>query len=134
MDSETLVSEVLDDGKRFLEHLAHEGFEVTAALWLKASEDERWYFYIVSPLVDRDGLANAYRQLHTAVRALSQPGRIDPLEIHLIGQSNPIAKQALVIQSRLPGPSLHPVLWRGKQLGHVVIEHAYLYPMPVTTP
>jgi hypothetical protein len=130
MDTDTLVEDLVDDGQKLVEELPQRGFEVMAAFWLKASEDDKWYFYIVSPVVDTEGLAQAYRRLHPLVRAMPQPFWIDPLEIKLIGPSNPIAQDVLAIHSRAPGLRASPIRWGGKKLGNVSIEGAYLYPRP----
>lgn len=132
MATETLVDNLIDDGERLVKHLPPRGFEVTTAFWLKSSEDGEWYFYIVSPLVDTEGLANAYSRLHTLVRAMPQPFWIDPLEIKLIAPDNPISRDVLAIHGRAPGPHVCPIRWGGKRLGHVSVEGAYLYPLPAT--
>jgi hypothetical protein len=134
MDTDTLVENLLDDGRNLVEELPRHGFEVSAAVWLKASENGKWYFYIVSPLVDTEGLIGAYRRLHPLVRARPQPFWIDPLEIRLIGPNNPIARDVLAGLRRIPGPRVSPIRWSGTWLGNVSIEGAYLYPPPVTTP
>jgi len=133
MDTDTLVENRIDDGQKLVEELPQGGFDVTAAFWLKASEDGKWYFYIISPMVDTEGLAKGYRFLHPLVRAMPQLFWIDPLEIKLIGPSNPIARDVLAIHNRIPGPRVCPVRWGGKMLGNMSIEEAYLYPLPVTT-
>ena len=134
MDTDTLVENLIDDGRKLVEELPQRGFDVTAAFWLQASEDGKWYFYIVSPVVDADGLANAYRRLHPLVRAMAQPFWIDPLEIKLVGPNNPIARDVLAIHNPSPRPRVTPIRWDGKKLGNVSIEGAYLYPLPATTP
>jgi hypothetical protein len=130
MVTDTLVSNLVGDGQRLVDELPRSGFAVAAAFWLKASEDCKWYFYIVSPSVDSDGLAKAYRRLHPLVRNLSAPVEIDPLEIKLIGPSNPIARDVVAVLGRFTGTSRLPILWGGKELGNVSIEEAYLYPLP----
>src|SRR5438067_2222475 len=130
MDSETLVERMTDDGKKLVEELPRRGFEVTAAFWLQTSEDGKWYFYIVSPKVDTEGLVHAYRLLQSIVRAMPQPFWIDPLEIKLIAPSNQIALDVLAILGRVAGPSICPIRWRGRQLGNLSIEEAYLYTLP----
>jgi len=59
VDTTTLVSDLIEDGRRIVEELPQAGFEVTAAFWLKASEDGLWYFYIVSPLAETEPLNDA---------------------------------------------------------------------------
>src|SRR6266849_4081742 len=122
MDTDTLVENLIDDGQKLVEALPQLGFEVTAAFWLHASEDSKWYFYIVTPVVDAEGLAKAYRRLHPLVRKMPQPFWIDPLEIKLIGLSSPLARDLMAIHSRVSGPSVGPIRWGGKKLGHLTIE------------
>jgi hypothetical protein len=130
VDTTTLVDELIEDGRKIVEQLPQDGFEVTAAFWLKAAEDGQWYFYIVSPVAESERLSDAYRRLHTLVRRMPQPLRIDPLEVKLIGPSNPIAKDVLAIHNRASGAKVSPIRWGGKQLGNVSVEEAYLYPLP----
>ena len=107
---------------------------MTAAFWLKASEDGKWRFYIVSPVVDSEGIFQAYSRLLPLVRAMPQPFWIDPLKITLISPSNPIGQDVTAISGRVRGPHVSPIRWGGKSLGNVSIEGAYLYPVPATTP
>jgi hypothetical protein len=134
MDTDTLVERRIDDGRKLVERLPLEGFDVRAAFWLKASEDGKWRFYIVSPAVEAEGLAGAYRRLHPLVRAMPQPFWIDPLEIKLIGLRSPIAQDILAIHARTPGPNVCPIRWGGRRLGDVSVEGAYLYTLPAAVP
>jgi len=134
MDTVTLVNKYIDDGERLIKQLPQEGFEVTAAFWLKASEDDEWDFYLVSPVVEAEGLAQAYRQLHPLIRRMPQPFWLDPLEVKLIGPADPIAQDVLGVQSRAGGPPGYPIRWGGKKLGNVSIEEAYFYPLPGVVP
>jgi hypothetical protein len=132
VDTTTLVSELIEDGKRIVEQLPQDGFEVTAAFWLKAVEDGQWYFYIVSPVAESERLNDAYRRLYTLIRAMPQRDWIDPLEIKLIGPSHPIARDVLAIYNRSAGPKKCPIHWGGNVLGNVNVEGAYLYPLGAT--
>src|SRR5262249_61071256 len=73
MDTDTLVEKLIDDGRKLIEELPQRGFEVSAAFWAKTSEDAPWRFYIVSPVVDAEGLTKAYRRLYPLVPALPPP-------------------------------------------------------------
>jgi hypothetical protein len=127
MDSTTLVDEMVKDGGKIIEQLPLKQFEVTTGFWIKAAEDCQWYFYIVSPVVETEGLAKAYRQLHTAIRRIGQTLWVDPLEVKLIGPMNPIAQDVLSVHERHPGTAI--IRWGGKKLGNVNIEEASLYPL-----
>jgi hypothetical protein len=131
MDTDTLVDKWIDDGRKLVEELPRRGFDVSAAAWLKASENGKWYFYLVSPLVDSEGIFNASMRLHPLVRARAAPVApvwIDPMEIRLIGPSHPLARDVLAALSRAPDPRVSPRRWRGTWLGNMSIEAAYLYP------
>jgi hypothetical protein len=130
MVSDTVVMNRIDEGKDLVERLRHNSFEVAAAFWLQDSSDEKWRLFIVSPVVDALGTAGANRKLHPIVYADPQLVWISPLEINLIGPSDPVAKAALAVYDRMSGLPGSAIWWRGKQLGDRFIELSYFYPMP----
>ncbi len=132
MVTETLVEDLIQSGQLLVDELPKRGFEVSAALWLKRSEDGKWYFYIVSPIVETDGIVEAYKRLHPLVRGMPEPMSIDPLKIKLIGTSSPIGKDVVGIYRRLATKSHSPITWGGTQLGNASIEQALLYPLAAT--
>jgi hypothetical protein len=134
MDTDTLVDKQIIDGEKLIQQLSQDGFAVTAAFWLKVGEDGRWRFYIVSPVVETEGLAQAYRQLHPLIRRMPQPFWIDPLEVKLIGPTNSIAQDVLAAHNRTPGPKACPIRYGGNKLGNVSVEGAYLYALPAGAP
>jgi hypothetical protein len=127
MDQEPLVEKQLEDGQRLIEQLAQEGLEVTTAFWLRTSDDSRWYFYVVSPIVAEEGIARAYRRLHPVFRRVSRPFGIDPMQVKAIGTDDPLAAEILAIHRRHPGRG--PMRYGGMRLGGTTIEGAYLYPL-----
>ena len=135
MDSESLVEKQLEEGQKLVEGIARKGFPVAAALWLRSTFNDKWYFYVVSPLVDEQGLAKAYGELSAALRAIPRPLWIDPVAIRLIGPGHPIAKDVLAIYESAAGPKASPIRWRGIYLGNLSVDGVYLYPLPeVVTP
>jgi hypothetical protein len=130
MDTESLVENLIDDGKRLVEYLPQRGFPIAAAIWLKASHNSRWYFYLVSSLVATEGIQSAYGRLLPLRRQVPGPLGIDPLKVTLIGLEHPIAKDVLTLHARAPGPQGTPVRWGGRSLGNLGIEEAYVYPVP----
>jgi hypothetical protein len=130
MDLCTLVDRLIDDGQRLSEQLSQNGLEVVAAFWLKAVEDERWYFYLVSPLVESEGISQAYTQFHTSLREVPPLLWLDPLEVKVIGVTDPIAKHILAIHAQRTRHREFPIRWRGKRLGEMNVDDAYLYPLP----
>ena len=134
MDTDSLVDPYLRDGQKLVEELSVRGFDLAAAFWLKAIDDDRWYFYIVSPVVVVEGSNKGYGYLLPLVLAMPQPFSIKPLRIKMIGQSDPNAKDVLSILGRVNGSRLSPIQWGGISLGNVSIEGAYIYLLPAGTP
>jgi hypothetical protein len=129
VDTNTLVSDLIDEGKRIVEQLVQNGFDVTAALWLKKAENDQWYFYIVSPLAEPERLNLVYGRLHGLIRQMPEPHWIRPLEVRLLHPSHAIAKDVLAIYQSAPGPKTSPIRWSGNMLGNLSVDGAYLYPL-----
>ena len=131
MDSTTVVREQIDFGEKLIEHLLREGFDVSAAFWLKESERNRWDFYIVSTVRDQDH-GGSYGQLLPLMRQMPRPYWIDPQEVRLLGTSDQLAKDVLKIYERSARTGVHPQLWDGSVLGRRGIDAKYFYFIPGT--
>jgi hypothetical protein len=129
MDQDTVVSEQTDSGRRIIEALAADGFDVRVAFWAKPTDEGKWFLYLASPIVDDKGPAAAYRLVHRIMRALPDLW-IDPLEIRVVGVHDSIAEAALEVTNR--NPKLYPGMTRfgDSTLGGVSVDGAYIYPPP----
>ena len=133
MDQTTLVGNQIGDGEKLVKELVRNRFDVTAAFWAKTSEEGSWFLYIVSKAVDELGLRKAYRLLNDIVGKTPDLG-LSPLNVKLIGVSNPIAKDALDAQRHLSSWSSKVLnRYSGSRLGDVYVDETYLYP-PVGSP
>ena len=121
MDTDTLVESRIDDGRRLINQLVEDHFDVAAACWAKTAEEGQWFLYIASRAVEGTGLAAAYKDAYRVIRSMPDIGAIKS-EIKLIGTENPIAND----MQRYARES--PTRYRGPRLGNVAIEEAYLYP------
>jgi hypothetical protein len=131
MDQEALVSQqLIDDGKRFIERLVAEGMPVAAALWVKESENGRWYLYIVTPLVTADGDSlEAYGPIGDVYRQMPEPFSIGRFQTRPVSPSSPVGKAVVYRQEHYPGKG--PFYYPGYRLGDVSFEGAYIYrPIP----
>jgi hypothetical protein len=131
MDQALLVERQIEDGEELLEQLARDGFDVSAAAWVKPSEEDRWLLYVVSKEVDERGLSAAYRAVHPTLGKLHAPW-ISLSDLKLIGPTNPVAVDIMEINRKYPGRS--PTRTRRPQLGGMSIEEAYVYPKPGQLP
>ena len=125
MAQATLVSHQIDDGQKLVTQLAQDHFDVTAAGWVKTSEEGKWSLYIASKEVDDKGPAAAYRAVRTAIQHLPDLW-VDPFDVKLIGPTDPIAVDLVKVQrghrSRIPAR------FRGPFLGGVSVDEAFIYP------
>ena len=122
MDTATLVDHRIDDGNRFIDELRQSNFDVSAAFWALTSEEGLWYLYIASPVVDTDGLSAAFRKVYS-VLAQSQVRWVSRSDIKLIGNDNPIAKDAIAYRAEKLRTIFH-----GRMLGNLTVEEAVIYP------
>jgi hypothetical protein len=125
MDTELLVENRLDDGRKLLVQLTRGNFDVTIAVWVKTSEEGLWHFYIASNCLEPGMVGDAYRTVYASLTKIPDSS-ISLSDIKLIPDSNPIALDAVKIRDRSPVrlPNRH----FGKRLGNLAIEEAYIYP------
>jgi hypothetical protein len=126
MDKTTLVDEQIADGKRLVDRLGEAGFPVTAAGWVRETERWRWHLYIVSPVVEDEGIGSAYRRIHTLVRQMPQPFTLGPFDVMAIGPHEPLAEAMVDLHRRHPGRSSYH--FGGSHFGDVEVEAVYSYP------
>lgn len=129
MDQETLVDRQISDGESLIRALHHSNFDVAVAFWIKPAEDHQWFFYIASDEVSQKGLAPSFRQVYAVIRSMPSDFSIERFDIKLIGDTNPIACDAMSIRDRYVAPL--GTWFRGIRLGQVQIESAFIYPAAV---
>ncbi len=127
MDYELLVDTQIEDGKTLISLLVRDGFDVSVAFWVKMSEDGLWFLYIGTTWISSRSLADAYRHAYSALEQI--PNVTIPLsQIKLVEPGNPIAKHAMELRKLYP--ALSAKQFRGKTLGPVSFDEAYIYPEP----
>src|SRR5690242_3730412 len=97
MDTGTLVEKQVDDGQVLIRLLVEESLDVTAACWIKTSEEGIWFLYIATQEVDSSGLSAAYRKVYQILRSI-EGTCISTSDIKLIGKNNPIARDVISIR------------------------------------
>jgi hypothetical protein len=128
MDTDTLVEKQLDDGQKFLDDLKQHGYPVSTGLWARRTEDEKWRFIVVTPLVDTEGLGPAYLRLHPHAWSIPASSTIDPVKITLIGLDDPLGREVLAIHETRLGTRGYPIRWEGR-LEKSRFNGAYIYPL-----
>ena len=105
MDQNSLVIEELEAGRILVDGLRMEGLEVEPSFWARLSDENTWFLYLATPLVDTDGAAATYRRVHNAIRRLPALG-LDPFEMKVISPADAMAKAA--IAAIQPKPATGP--------------------------
>ena len=133
MDTDTLVKERLEDGLTLLKELPQHGFEPAAACWLQRSYDGKWRFYVVSPLVETEGISVAYLRLAEAMRPIVDAlSSIDLTSVRLVGTTQPLGRDILAALHQMSTPRTRPFRWGGIWLGNDALDNAYFYPLPTS--
>ncbi len=100
---------------------------MTAAFWLKASDEGVRYLYVVPSGLTDDNFDVAYGEVLRIAGAMS--GRyLDPFRVRLIGLHDPLARAALDIYRQYPGRI--PTRFNGPVFGGIPVDEVYLYPPP----
>ena len=141
MDQNAVVTEEIENGRRLIETLRGEGFDVGVAFWAKPTEEGKWYLYLASSIVDEQGLRVAYSRVNALLRKTPDL-EIDPFEVKVIGRNDSLAEAALAaVSKRTSGDSFaartekpHPGMIRfvGSFIAGVEIDGAFIYPLPLT--
>ena len=103
MDQAALVEHQIDDVPRLIDELKRDNFDVTAALWLYTSEADQYFLYLVSDVVDRKGITEAYKLVYNAMRRLTNLS-INRFEVKLVSPDNPVAKAVINFLSKQHAP------------------------------
>jgi hypothetical protein len=125
MDTELLVEDRIDDGRKLLAELLRDDFDVTVAFWAKTSEEGLWFLYVGSTTFAPERLGDAYRTAYDCLRRIADPC-IALSEIKLVEATNPIARDAIAVRDRYPARI--PTRYRETRLGNLSFDEAYIYP------
>ncbi len=137
MAQDTLLTDELESGRKLVERLISNGFDVSLAFWVKESDAGQWFLYLASSVVDAKGSTEAYRVVLPIVEDMPESG-ISPFAVKVVGiNDSMVAAAREVIKPRLPdsqfavrNPRPYPSMTRfgGSTLGGINIEGAYIYP------
>ena len=130
MDQNPLVIDQTDAGTRFLAEF-QKYLPVRAAFWLKESGESGWSLYVASDHITDDNFDVAYGEVLRIAGEIRDP-HFDPFQVKLIGLDDPLAKAALDIHRRYPGPVA--TRFHGKTFGGLPVEEVYIYPSPIPVP
>ena len=129
MDQGPLVIEEANAGEEFVRRL-DKRLPVSAAFWVKDSEEERWYLYVASDEITDSNLNVAYGEVLRVAADAPSP-HLDPFQVKLIPSGDPLAQAALTIHHRFPTKLATRL--GSSNFGGMGVDAVYLYPAPNTT-
>lgn len=127
-------------GRALLDRLAEEPFGVTAAAWLRDTDDGKWYLYLVSPETRTSGVHPATSTLNRIVRELppvplypGMPGgRLELGDVRLLDADEHLAKCITDVYRRYP--SRDTFVSGGRFAPYDFDSLVYLYALPNAVP
>jgi hypothetical protein len=124
MAAELLAASQIEDGKRIIDQLVRDGFEVTVAFWVKTGEEGLWRLYIASPLVDDQRPGKAAPAFYDSLSKIPDSS-VQFSEIRLVNAANPMARNAIALRDRHPAKI--PDRYQGKRLDDLSIDESFIY-------
>lgn len=125
MDTELLVGNRFEDGKRLIAELVRDGFDVAVAFWVKTHDEGLWSLYVGTTAADRQPKGDTYVRVFACLTRIPDPS-IEFSDIKLISPTNPVARAAMAIRDR--SPARIPIRFQGERLDKLAIEEAYIFP------
>jgi hypothetical protein len=125
MDTEILVTFPLQDGKRLIERLEDEGFDIRADYWGYFPEPDEWRLVIAMPDVDKIGPTKIYLQIIPILSSMEPPLHFGLDQIMLVSSNKRTIKalqRAYHVRRGEPGIRLKHSSVIGEN-----VEEAYLY-------
>jgi hypothetical protein len=125
MDQIALVGDRVNDGQKLIQQLAAAGFDITAAFWVRSSEDGQWALYIASKTFDEKGPHASYLLIVDALHS-SGADWISMSDVTLISPSDPISADVLAMLRGYAGR--RAVRSQNRRLGKLEVEEVIIYP------
>jgi hypothetical protein len=141
VDQEVLVTSGLRAGRQLLERLAQESFDVTAAAWLRTTDDRQWYLHIVSAETKSQGIHKATLTLLRVVHELpavppypeTPTARLESADVRLLDADEHLAKCISDVYKRY-SPSVDSFIAGGRFAPYDFDTLVYLYALPNPAP
>jgi hypothetical protein len=131
MAEEVVVKEPLSTqrivaGKKLVELLDGNDFEVVAAFWLFSAQSNNWRLMIASPLVERDGPQSVYRRIHTMVSMI--PDEFPWLNLGNITVLSPEDNLVQLLRKAVhTDKGFYGIQFSRSRINDVFIDDAYIY-------
>lgn len=130
MDTATLVTRLIEDGHKVLEHLAGNGVPERGACWLKEVNRSEPFFYFATSWVNDRGRTTATSDVFTAVHSLENVW-VDASNVVVIADDHPVAVAARKVRAARRTGFQPPST---TMFGGLPVDEVYVYPAPAAVP
>jgi len=133
MDSATLVREKIDAGEEFIRQF-NDFRKIDAAFWLKETDLDEWYLYLVSSEITNENIDVAYGEVLQLLKPNQNPW-LDPFRVKLLNENKELAQRVLEIRQRY-APTI-ATNYNGTSIAGIPIEGCFIYqqiPEPSSAP
>ena len=124
MDPAPLVIDEIEAGEELLRKL-NAYRPVKAACWVRAADHGERYLYVALEGLTDENTDVAYGEVLQIARGMKDRF-IDPFRVKLVPPDDPVARSALDVYGRFPGPI--PTRYNGSVFGGMAVSEVYLYP------
>jgi hypothetical protein len=129
VDQATLVADRIGAGQDLIDSLHSSDFVVKDAFWSFDADDDQWYLFLVSPYMDHHRAREAYTLVQSRIRSLDSWRGRDPLDVKIVGTSEPIARAVAADIESYPDQRYMPLRRvSGLYRDGVYIKEAWIYP------
>jgi hypothetical protein len=125
VDKASLVTELIEDGKRLIEALDAAKFDVRAALWFYFSDANEWRLIIASPFVDNSGPMKAFEVIQKEIGKISPTLGIRLRNIVVVSPQDRLIKLMKIAIGT--GPGISGIRFTQNVINNVLIEDAFIY-------
>jgi hypothetical protein len=101
---------------------------VQTAFWVKPSDSERWFLYIAAAGIDDSNVDEGYKEVLRLIQKLQTP-YFDAFQVKLVKSEDPLVRAVMDVHKRYARVKVSPINYKGRYLGGMSIEGAYLYPL-----
>lgn len=135
MDHPAVVNEYESAGRRLLDRLAQDGFDLRAAGWVQTEYDGRPYLYLVTSKADDGDTLPAYLDVQRAMQSLPRSA-VGLSEVKVIPTDDPLAVALARYTERYSTAPMDSTVYADSFLGVSVQRPVFVYalPNPVPTP
>lgn len=112
-----------DAGEEFLRRFAAYA-PIDAAFWLKETDIDDWYLYIVSSEITNENIDVAYGEVLRLLRPNQDPW-LDPFRVKLIDPEKELAKRVLEVKSRYSGSMA--TYYNASSIAGILIDACFIY-------